>query len=182
MKRSTGARAGRVLSREIRRSRAPTPLSEAEGQTLVAESARRRAALRGRRPRARTEPFCARTGRSPGRPARWHAGPCREGHELQVDDERPGEVRSPNKAGAQSAAEVGRQAVRDVLRRLLVRLTKFAIAATQRRVARKRPSRLRRDLPVHDTHLLRAHGRAHRARGYIHRCEPRCGTGHAAIL
>ncbi len=64
----TGAHAGWVLSRETKNSRAPTLLSEAEGNTLVAESARRRVALRGRRPHARKEPLCARTGRSPGRP------------------------------------------------------------------------------------------------------------------
>ena len=68
VKHRTGARAGRVLSREIRYSRAPTLLSEAEGNTHRTESARRGAALRGRRPRACTEPLCARTGRSPGRP------------------------------------------------------------------------------------------------------------------
>src|SRR4030095_8292914 len=59
-------------------SRAPTPLSEAEGHTYRSENARRGAALRGRRPRARTEPLCARTGRSPGRPSRWRDGTRRE--------------------------------------------------------------------------------------------------------
>lgn len=51
--------------------RAPTLLSEAEGNMHRAESARSGTALRGRRPRAREEPLCARTGRSPGRPPRW---------------------------------------------------------------------------------------------------------------
>lgn len=52
-------------------SRAPTLLSEAEGNTDRTVSARFGAALRGRRPRARIEPLCARTGRSPGHPSRW---------------------------------------------------------------------------------------------------------------
>ena len=38
----TGARAGRVLSREIRLSRAPTPLSEAEGNSSAPQRERRR--------------------------------------------------------------------------------------------------------------------------------------------
>jgi RNA-directed DNA polymerase len=66
----TGVRAGRVLSREIRSTRTPTPLSEAEGHTHVVAIARRRAVLRGRRPLARAESPCARTGRSPSRPRR----------------------------------------------------------------------------------------------------------------
>jgi hypothetical protein len=66
----TGVRAGRVLSREIRSTRAPTLLSEAEGHMLVVVIARRRAALRGRRPLARAESPCARTGRSPSCPRR----------------------------------------------------------------------------------------------------------------
>src|SRR5260370_35224578 len=64
----TGVHAGRVLSREIRSSGAPTLLSEAEGNTLAVANARRRAALRGRRPLARVESLWARTGRSPTRP------------------------------------------------------------------------------------------------------------------
>jgi len=105
VKHRTGARAGRVLSREIRVFRAPTLLSEAEGNTHRTESARRGAALRGRRPRACTEPLCARTGRSPGRPPRWHCeGTCREGHEPQADNVRPGEVRR-----ARSTDEVAEQ-------------------------------------------------------------------------
>jgi len=62
----TGARVGRVLSREIKDFRVPTLLTEAEGHTQDAVIARRRATLRGRRPLARTETFCARTGRSSG--------------------------------------------------------------------------------------------------------------------
>src|SRR6266436_2759135 len=64
----TGVHAGRVLSREIRSSGTPTLLSEAEGNTHAVVNARRRAALRGRRPLARVESLCARTGRSPSRP------------------------------------------------------------------------------------------------------------------
>jgi len=62
----TGARTGRPLSREIKDSGVPTLLTEAEGNTHDAANARRRATLRGRRPLARTETFCARTGRSSG--------------------------------------------------------------------------------------------------------------------
>jgi hypothetical protein len=65
----TGVRMGRVLSREIKDFRVPTPLTEAEGHTHDVAIARRRATLRGRRPLARTESFCARTGRSSGSPA-----------------------------------------------------------------------------------------------------------------
>jgi hypothetical protein len=65
----TGAHTGTVLSREIRSSRAPTLLSEAEGNTGDVVSARCCLALRGRRPVARVEPSCARTGRSLDRPA-----------------------------------------------------------------------------------------------------------------
>ena len=66
----TGARAGRVLSREITQSGVPTLLSEAEGNTTGAVIARRWSTLRGRRPLARAESSCARTGRSPGYPPR----------------------------------------------------------------------------------------------------------------
>lgn len=60
----TGARMGTVLSREIRQTRAPTLLSEAEGHMPAVAKARQQTALRGRRPVARTEPSCARTGSS----------------------------------------------------------------------------------------------------------------------
>jgi RNA-directed DNA polymerase len=62
----TGARAGRVLSREIKDSGVPTLLTEAEGHTHDTAIARRHATPRGRSPLARTEAFCARTGRSLG--------------------------------------------------------------------------------------------------------------------
>lgn len=65
----TGAHAGTVLSREIRLSRAPTLLCEAEGNTKGVANARRCSALRGRRPVARVETSCARTGRSLDCPA-----------------------------------------------------------------------------------------------------------------
>ncbi len=71
--------------------RAPTLLSEAEGNTHRTESARRDAALRGRRPRARTEPLCARTGRSPGRK------PTMNGSEKS--DGRVVPTKSPNETG-----------------------------------------------------------------------------------
>jgi len=60
----TGACTGTVLSREINQTRVPTLFREAEGNTVNAASARRSSTRRGRRPVARTEPFCARTGRS----------------------------------------------------------------------------------------------------------------------
>jgi hypothetical protein len=66
----TGVRMGRVLGREIRQFGVPTLLSEAEGNTTGAAIARRRATPRGRRPLARAESSCARTGRSPDRPPR----------------------------------------------------------------------------------------------------------------
>jgi hypothetical protein len=66
----TGARTGRVLSREITLSRVPTLLSQAEGHTSAAVLARRWVTLRGRRPLARAESSCAEAGRSLGRPSR----------------------------------------------------------------------------------------------------------------
>jgi hypothetical protein len=66
----TGVRTGRVLSREIKQSRAPTLLSEAEGHTIGGDTASLQTALRGRRPLARAESSCARTGRSASRPQR----------------------------------------------------------------------------------------------------------------
>ena len=55
--------AGWVLSRERTSSRAPTPCSGAEGNIDGGASASPRQALRGRRPQARQETFCTRTGR-----------------------------------------------------------------------------------------------------------------------
>ena len=66
----TGARTGWALSREISQFRVPTPLSPAEGHTRSRVSASSFVTLRGRRPHARAESFCAGTGRSPGRSAR----------------------------------------------------------------------------------------------------------------
>ena len=60
----TGARMGRVLSREINAFGMSTPLRRAEDHTHNAAIARRWAIPRGRRPLARAEPSCARTGRS----------------------------------------------------------------------------------------------------------------------
>lgn len=62
----TGARTGRPLSREIKDFGMPTLLTEAEGHMHDTAIARRHAIPRGRRPLARTETFCARTGRSSG--------------------------------------------------------------------------------------------------------------------
>lgn len=67
-----GACAGTVLSREINHSRVPTLLSEAEGHMRNTVTARCSPTLRGRRPVARTEPLCARTGRSHLHPS-WMA-------------------------------------------------------------------------------------------------------------
>ena len=61
----TGESAGRVLSRESEFSfRVPTVSPNAEGNTVHPASAREGLALRGRRPRARTETICTGTGRS----------------------------------------------------------------------------------------------------------------------
>ncbi len=60
----TGARTGAVLSRVIRSFGTPTLLSEAEGNIGRIVTARYGMVPRGRRPAARTEPVCARTGRS----------------------------------------------------------------------------------------------------------------------
>jgi hypothetical protein len=60
----TGVRSGRVLSREIRSSGVPTPLSCAEGNTRPGDRASPGATPRGRRPLACAETPCARTGRS----------------------------------------------------------------------------------------------------------------------
>lgn len=49
----------------------PTPLTEAEGNTLATNIARQRAVPRGRRPHARMEPLRTRTGRSPECSASW---------------------------------------------------------------------------------------------------------------
>ena len=64
----TGARTGRVSSREISLSTTPTLSRETEGNTTDTAIARWTPVGRGHRPLARTEPFCARTGRSPHRP------------------------------------------------------------------------------------------------------------------
>jgi hypothetical protein len=60
----TGAHTGSVLSREIRTTRVPTLLSEAEGNTHRRRNRESLMALRGRRPDTCVEPSCARTGRS----------------------------------------------------------------------------------------------------------------------
>lgn len=60
----TGARAGEVSSREILEPREPTLFNEAEGHMGGSVIASCNPSLRGRRPSARTEPSCARTGRS----------------------------------------------------------------------------------------------------------------------
>lgn len=66
----TGACTGTVLSREIKHFRVLTLLSEAENNTGRAVIVRRAPTLRGRRPVARAEPLCARTGRSQLHPSR----------------------------------------------------------------------------------------------------------------
>jgi RNA-directed DNA polymerase len=106
----TGARAGRVLSREIRQSRAPTSLIEAEGNTLATE-------MRGdQRPGAVGDPVHVQNlfAREPGdlraRPSRWRDGPRRERHGgtptmdgPEKSDRRVVPTKQPNEAG--SAAE-----------------------------------------------------------------------------
>ena len=58
---------GPGIRREIQSSGAPTPFPWSEGNTPYTAIARCVAAARGRRPRARSEPLCSRTGRSAGR-------------------------------------------------------------------------------------------------------------------
>jgi hypothetical protein len=69
----TGVRTGRVLSREINEIEVPMLLSEAEGNTPMTAIARLWTTSRGRRPLARAESFCARTGRSARCP--WQLAP-----------------------------------------------------------------------------------------------------------
>lgn len=57
----TGAHAGWVLSREIRKTGVPTPLSEAEGHMVGRKSASARLTPRGRRHHARVETSCMGT-------------------------------------------------------------------------------------------------------------------------
>jgi RNA-directed DNA polymerase len=80
----TGARAGWVLSREIRHFRVLTPLTQAEGNTVMGAIASPWSTLRGRRPHARTETSCTGTGRSTDRP--WQVEPW-------AASERPAAVR-----------------------------------------------------------------------------------------
>jgi hypothetical protein len=70
----TGVGAGRVLSREINSTRMPTQFSNAEGNMLGGVTASLQAIRRGRRPLARAETPCTRTGRAyrlPSQMARW---------------------------------------------------------------------------------------------------------------
>jgi hypothetical protein len=60
----TGAHTGSAWSREIRSTRVPTLLSEAEGNIHRRRKRESLVALRGRRPDTCVEPSCARTGRS----------------------------------------------------------------------------------------------------------------------
>src|ERR1017187_6311880 len=62
----TGADAGEPLSREIRHSGLPTPLSEAEGNTEQGAKVSPVPSPRGRRPSACIETSSMGTGRSPG--------------------------------------------------------------------------------------------------------------------
>jgi RNA-directed DNA polymerase len=110
----TGVHVGRVLSREIRHTGAPTLLSSAEGNTTETATARAQSAPRGRRPLACVEPFCARTGRSLHHPPEDGPG----GRNGKVSDRDPlmnGAGKSdgskiptkpPNKAGSPAAEAV----------------------------------------------------------------------------
>jgi len=60
----TGVRAGEVIEPRNQSLRVPTSSREAEGNTGRTVIARCVATRRGHRASARTEPFCARTGRS----------------------------------------------------------------------------------------------------------------------
>ena len=65
----TGAHAGTALSRESRHSGVPTLLSEAEGHTCPGRYCESRRDPSRRRPVARVEPSCARTGRPLNHPS-----------------------------------------------------------------------------------------------------------------
>ncbi len=81
----TGARAGQVLSSEIRlSSRVPTSFWEAEGHIGVGESLSLSGTLRSRRPWACVETPGARTGRPRELPSRVRGGPVGEGDEPEV--------------------------------------------------------------------------------------------------
>jgi group II intron reverse transcriptase/maturase len=118
----TGARAGRVLSREIRQFRAPTSLTEAEGNTLATET------RGGEGPCAVVDPVHARnlSAREPGDlracSPRWRGGPRRErqGDTPTMDgpeksDRRVVPTKPPNEAGrsAEEEAEGRRLAKRN---------------------------------------------------------------------
>ena len=64
----TGEGAGRVLSSDINESGVPRLLTDAEGKTSCDEIASCTATPRSRRPRARADAPCTRTGRSPQPP------------------------------------------------------------------------------------------------------------------
>ena len=110
----TGARAGRVLSREMNLTSGDADaVGEAEGNTGRVDIARRAGAPRGQRPRARTETPCAGTGRSRGRPRRMAPRAASGSPRTHADDERAREVgqarstgKSPNKAGRPAAEGV----------------------------------------------------------------------------
>src|SRR5271168_2892399 len=68
----TGERMGRDMEPRNNSSEVPTPFSHVEGNTIRGDIASPRSTSRGRRPLARAESSCARTGRSARRP-RWMA-------------------------------------------------------------------------------------------------------------
>ncbi len=71
----TGDREGRVLSRERQLLRGASVLLPGVGNIRRTESTRYVGTPRGRRPRANTEAPHTGTGRSHGRPRKWHRGP-----------------------------------------------------------------------------------------------------------
>jgi hypothetical protein len=77
----TGALVGWVLSSEIRLVQGADVLKPTEGNTVRIAIARSGPALRSRRPHARKETLCARTGRPRCRPAPNRGGPVGESDE-----------------------------------------------------------------------------------------------------
>ena len=77
----TGVRAGSAIEPRNQGSGVPTPLSEAEGNTVGSVSASCLRAPRGRRTGACTEPPCTRTGRSHARPT-WRLGRAAQGRPM----------------------------------------------------------------------------------------------------
>jgi hypothetical protein len=104
------ALAGWVLSREITSSRAPTLCSGAEGNIDGGANASPRRALRGRRPQARQETSCTRTGRPRkvfvgGRPVGEAASRTSSMHDREESDRADARAKGSHKGGRPPAED-----------------------------------------------------------------------------